>query len=92
MMNIKPSTVVRIIDRMEVKGLINRVQPLKDKRKFTLSITRKGVDYVNRLSSKVVNVNKFITKNVTKDELEIFNNIRRKIIENVSQPLIKEED
>jgi len=84
MMNIKASTVVRIIDRMEVNGLINRSERPKDRRKITLSITKKGVDYVNRLSSKVVDVNKSIIKNVTKEELEVFNNIRGKIMENTS--------
>ena len=84
MMNIKASTVVRIIDRMEVNGLINRSERPKDRRKITLSITEKGVDYVNRLSSKVVDVNKSIIKNVTKEELDVFNNIREKIMENIS--------
>ena len=84
MMNIKASTVVRIIDRMEVNGLITRSERPKDRRKIILSITKKGVDYVNRLSSKVVDVNKSIIKNVTKEELDVFNNIREKIMENIS--------
>jgi DNA-binding MarR family transcriptional regulator len=92
MMNIRASTVVRIIDRMEINGLINRSERPKDRRKITLSITQKGVDYVNRLSSKVVNVNKSITKSITNEELEIFDKIRKKIMENTSRTLIKEED
>lgn len=92
MMNIRPSTVVRIIDRMEINGLINRSERPKDRRKFTLSITQKGVDYVNRLSSKVIKVNKSITKNITNEELETFEKIRKKIMENTSITLIKEED
>jgi len=46
MMNIRASTIVR----MEINGLINKSERPKDRRKFTLSITQKGVDYVNRLS------------------------------------------
>ena len=92
MINIRASTVVRIIDRIETNALINRVKPLKDKRAFTLSITQKGVDYVNKLSSKVANVNKLITKNITNEELETFSNIRENLNENISQTLIKKGD
>ena len=42
MMNIRASTVVRIMDRMEISGLINKSERPKDRRKFTLSITQKG--------------------------------------------------
>ena len=42
MMNIRASTVVSIMDRMEISGLINKSQPPKDRRKFALSITQKG--------------------------------------------------
>ena len=92
MMNIRASTVVRMIDRMEINGLINRSERSKDRREFTLAITQKGVEYVNRLSSEVVKVNKSITKNITNEELEIFDKIRKKIMENTSITLIKEED
>jgi len=84
MMNIKASTVVRILDRMEINGLINKSERPKDRRKITLSITQKGLDYVNRISSKVVDVNKSITKNITSEELEIFDDIRKKIMVNTS--------
>jgi len=39
-----------------------------------------------------VNVNKSITKNITNEELEVFYNLRGKIMFNTSRMLIKEED
>jgi DNA-binding MarR family transcriptional regulator len=84
MMNIKASTAVRLLDRMETNGLINRVEQSKDRRKVTLLITPKGEDYINRLSLEVGNINKSIIKNITKEELEVLNNIMNKMIKNVS--------
>ncbi|AWL11112.1 HTH-type transcriptional regulator SarZ [Saliniradius amylolyticus] len=40
--NLSPATVTSILDRLELKGLINRVRSTEDKRRVSLTLTDKG--------------------------------------------------
>lgn len=46
--HLSPSTVVGIIDRLEDKGLVEKVRNDKDRRRVNISITPKGQDLINK--------------------------------------------
>ena len=83
-LNIKSSTVVKLVDRMERDGYLKRVKDLNDKRVTTLKLTQKGMKLREELLSEGEKTTKIFCQNVTDEELEIFINVLNKIVHNIN--------
>lgn len=82
-MNIKDSTVARLIDRMEREGYVIRVKDLEDKRITKLYLTEKGVELRIKLLPEGEKMSKILSKDITDEEMEIFKRVLKKMVDNV---------
>ncbi|QIB28218.1 MarR family transcriptional regulator [Caloranaerobacter azorensis] len=82
-MNIKDSTVARLIDRMEREGYVIRVKDLEDKRITKLYLTEKGIELREKLLPEGKKMSEILSKNITDEEMEIFKRVIKKMVDNV---------
>ncbi|GMQ64306.1 MarR family winged helix-turn-helix transcriptional regulator [Vallitalea maricola] len=84
-MNIKSSTVVRLIDRMERDGYVKRVKDSNDRRITTLELTDSGLNLRKQLLPEGEKASKVFSKNITDEELEVFVNVLKKMVDNINE-------
>ena len=83
MMNIKSSTVVRLIDRMERDGLLKRVKNSEDRRLVYLELTDKGKTLRETLLPEVEKFRCDISRDINKEDLESFNRVLAQMLANL---------
>ncbi|OAA90589.1 MarR family winged helix-turn-helix transcriptional regulator [Clostridium ljungdahlii] len=81
-MDIKDSTVVRLIDRMEKEQFVERVKDKKDRRVTYVLLTEKGKKRIEELLPIGEEMSKVFSKNISNEEFEIFNKVLNKMAEN----------
>ncbi|MFT5512605.1 MAG: DNA-binding MarR family transcriptional regulator [Bacteroidia bacterium] len=64
----RSSNVTRIIDKLEAKGLANRVLSSKDRRKMDVVITSEGSELLKSLNKKVETFHQPLFKNLSTEE------------------------
>ncbi len=83
-MNIKSSTVARLIDRMENDKLVIRSEDPEDRRAVKLVLTEKGKDLREKLLPEGEKMSKVFANGLTDEEIEIFLKVINKMVENIS--------
>lgn len=81
-MDIKGSTVARLIDRMERDELVCRVKDENDRRATILSLTEKGEKYREELLPEGQIFSDEVMSGISVEELEIFNSVMNRMLEN----------
>lgn len=81
-MDIKDSTVARLIDRMEKEQFIGRFKDGKDRRVTYVTLTEKGEKQIEKLLPIGEEMSKVFSANITEEEFEIFNKVLTKMAEN----------
>ena len=66
----KMSNTTRLVDKLILKELVERVVCEENRRKVEISITQKGMNLLTRIDPVVDNAEKTITKNLQPDEME----------------------
>ena len=85
LMNIKDSTVTRLIDRMEREDLIYRKTDPNDRRSMLLNLTEKGKEY-RKITLKIgQELSRDVSKNISDKNIEIFKDVLDKIVKNVAE-------
>lgn len=84
-MNIKESSVARLLDRMERDGLVERVKNENDKRVTNLRLTDKGKQYRVKLLPEGEEFEKLLYKNISEEEMRIFTAVLTKMVNNISE-------
>lgn len=84
-MNIKESSVARLLDRMERDGLVERVKNENDKRVTNLRLTDKGKKYRVKLLPEGEEFEKLLYKNISEEEMRIFTAVLTKMVNNISE-------
>ena len=84
-MNIKESSVARLLDRMERDGLVERVKNENDKRVTNLGLTNKGKQYRIKLLTEGEEFEKLLYKNISEEEMKIFTMVLEKMVNNISE-------
>jgi DNA-binding MarR family transcriptional regulator len=84
LMNIKDSSLARLIDRMERGGLIKRIENTKDKRAKFLKLTDFGQFKANELMPMGKEFNDILLRNITNEELENLQIVFNKMLNNTS--------
>ncbi|WP_074042183.1 MarR family winged helix-turn-helix transcriptional regulator [Desnuesiella massiliensis] len=82
-LDIKPSSVVRLMDRMERDGLVQRVKNPEDRRAHNLILTDKGQNFWNNVKEEGPAMSEIFTKDISDEELEIFKKVLDKMVENI---------
>lgn len=62
------ASITRLVNRLELKGYLNRVQDKKDKRKKQLILTKNGIIIIKELIPYAIEVNNEITKGLDNNE------------------------
>lgn len=84
-MNIKESTIARLIDRMEKEELVTRKKNQSDKRVMNIILTSKGEEVRKELLPEGEKFNILVSKGIKKDEMEIFMSVLNKMVSNVNK-------
>ncbi len=90
-MNIKESSVVRLIDRMERDGLVERIKNEVDKRVTNLNLTSKGKEYRLNLLPEGEKFQDLLSRGISDEEMKIFLDVLSKMVYNVEQYKDNEE-
>lgn len=83
MMKLKPSTITRLLDRLEREELIDRNVNIEDKREVFVSLTQEGKEKREEVYKFGKIFNEKLVKNISEKELETFEIILNKIVNNV---------
>ena len=75
----RSSNVTRIVDKLTVKGLVERTLSDEDRRKMDIVITTSGLELLEKLDKKVHNFHKPMTNNLTQQEAETLNKLIKKL-------------
>lgn len=73
------ASITRLVDRLEAKGYLNRVQSNEDKRKKMLTLTKEGKDLTEKLIICANEVNELLVKDLEKDESKELLNLLKKV-------------
>lgn len=85
LMNLKPSSVARLLDRMEKEGYLTRNRNLEDKRVINLKITDKGKKKREEIIPEAERFSEMIRDGISDEHIEIFKNILKTMSKNVSK-------
>lgn len=77
------SSMSRLLDRLEQRGLVTRERSGTDRRKVIVELTPKGSALVKKGMSLAAEVAKAAWGNVTEREREVFQRVVRKVLENL---------
>lgn len=81
-MNIKKPTIVRLIDRMEKEGYVQREKDTKDKRITYIFLTELGKKLRKKLLPFGEEFNNLISKDISDEDMQIFKKVLNKLVEN----------
>lgn len=79
------ANITRIIDKLEKKQLVQRQANTTDRRIRKIYITEKGQEVRNSIEPLAKDVLKKATKNIEPNDVSLFNNITKRIIENLER-------
>jgi len=80
------STVAGVIDRLEIRGLIERKPSPLDKRVKLLFITKKGLTLLNRTSPTIIQLQDWLLSPLTLSEKKVFIKSLQKLIDREDEP------
>ena len=83
-MDIKESTVARLLDRMEEEGLIIRTQVKEDRRVKYIKLTPKGRERIEELLPEGQKMSELFSMGITEEEIQVFKRVLQKFMENIS--------
>lgn len=84
-MDIKASSVARLIDRMERDGYVVRRRDPKDRRITNLILTEMGKELREKLLPEGEKMRELASQGLTEEEIDIFKKVLKKMTENVSK-------
>lgn len=74
----KTSNTTRLVDKLLLKGLVNREVCEENRRKMEITITEKGLKLLAQLDPKIEAHETLFSANLTSEELENLNNLLEK--------------
>lgn len=77
------ASITRILDLLQKKGLIQRIDDEFDRRKYLVSLTGEGVAFVKRYLPVVSRIRSQIAHGLSNDEIQTLKSILEKIRRNV---------
>jgi DNA-binding MarR family transcriptional regulator len=80
------AAITRLIDGLEKKGLVKRVQDENDRRQKKIFLTSKSSKFVKKLLSVAKRAQVRGQKDIDPVQLEIFKSVLRQIFKNASEP------
>ncbi|MBG6129447.1 DNA-binding MarR family transcriptional regulator [Aquimarina sp. EL_43] len=75
----RSSNVSRIVDKLEIKGLVERTLCTEDRRKMDIIITNKGLELLKKLDKKVHDFHKPMMNNLNAEEADTLKQLIKKL-------------
>lgn len=75
----RTSNVTRIIDKLLVKGFVERKECPSNRRKMDITLTEKGIEFLSILDRKIQAFHKPMIDNLTSEELKQLDDLIRKL-------------
>jgi len=75
----RSSNVTRIVDKLEIKGLVERTLSTEDRRKMDIVITNDGIQLLKKLDKKVADFHKPMMNKLSVDESVTLKQLIRKL-------------
>ena len=72
MLHVDKVSMVRMLDYLVDKGMIDRIVNPDDRREHIVALTKKGEKIIPEIENAIVELNKIATKGISKDEQKIF--------------------
>ena len=66
----RSSNVTRLIDKLQAKGLVSRVECPTNRRRMDITITLQGLDLLEKLDEKVKSLHQPMTDNLSTEEAQ----------------------
>ena len=82
-MEINDSSALRLVDRLERDGLVQRIRSEDDRRVINLGLTDKGDNLIERLLPVGEEFNAVLIQGISSEEIEIFLSVQAKMYQNV---------
>lgn len=82
-MEINDSSTMRLIDRIEREGWVERVRSTADRRKIMLDLTDEGIKLINKVLHFGEEFNAVLIKGISQEKLDIFQEVQYKMYENI---------
>lgn len=83
-MDIKKSTMVRLIDRMEKEGYVRRKKDIEDRRITYICLTALGKKIRKELLPFGKEFSDLITRDISDEDMKIFKKVLNKLVENAA--------
>jgi len=83
LMGVKESSVARLIDRLEKNDYVIREKDINDRRITNLKLTKEGKKARENLIPEGQKFSEILTKDITDEQLEIFNYVLKTMVKNV---------
>lgn len=80
----KASTVVRLIDRMEREGLVQRIKNSQDRRVSYIELTEKGQNFWKEILPEGEKMSEIFSKNISEEDMSIFKKVLNQMVDNIS--------
>lgn len=84
-MDIKDSTVARLVDRLERDELVERIKDDSDRRVFKLVLSEKGRKTHEELLPEGEKMSRIFAKDISKEDIEVFKRVLKKILDNINE-------
>jgi DNA-binding MarR family transcriptional regulator len=81
------SSMTRMIDRLEAKGMVIRSRSEDDRRVIWIAITESGLALANRLPELLVRITNRTLAGFTRDEVDVLKSLLRRMVENSCEPI-----
>ena len=83
-MDIKESTVARLLDRMEEEDLIIRTNSREDRRIKYVKLSQNGREKIEELLPEGQKMSEFFSIGITEEEIQVFKTVLQKFMINIS--------
>lgn len=84
-MNVKDSSVGRLLDRLERDGFINRERNNTDRRVIYINLTDKGDQLISNLIPIGTKFNYDLLEGIDEQELVIYEKVLKKMLSNITK-------
>jgi DNA-binding MarR family transcriptional regulator len=79
-LSLDSGAMTRMLDRLESKGLLERVRSTEDRRQIRLQLTEQGRAFSNQICQIASQVTSELTRTLTPEEIDEFQRLLRKLL------------
>ncbi|QGU94304.1 MarR family transcriptional regulator [Clostridium bovifaecis] len=84
-MNVKPSTVARLIDRMEREEYLTRLRSSEDRRVIYLTLSEKGRKLREELLPEGQRMSELVRQGISDEDIAVFKNVLKTMADNANK-------